>query len=231
MLLVAIEDLVAGLAGDAELAGEIGHGFALEQAGHEAQALFHHRTLLPGHLHLPPKSGKCYPCVRYDLSPMSRVAHPQTAGVRAHPRVDFAAFLDDIAAQSARRRAERLRKLRRPWPDGPELLKEIRDVRCHQDRRQAISCGGRRGPDDREDRRRCRRRRWSSPTCLCWAGGDRPSSARRLYQAPRSWRRLSSRAARRKVIAFKKRRRKNSRRKRGHRQQQTVVRIKEIIGA
>lgn len=34
-----------------------------------------------------------------------------------------------------------------------------------------------------------------------------------------------------KVIAFKKRRRKNSRRKRGHRQHQTVVRIKEIIGA
>ena len=34
-----------------------------------------------------------------------------------------------------------------------------------------------------------------------------------------------------KVIAFKKRRRKNSRRKRGHRQHQTMVRIKEIIGA
>jgi large subunit ribosomal protein L21 len=34
-----------------------------------------------------------------------------------------------------------------------------------------------------------------------------------------------------KIIAFKKRRRKNSRRKRGHRQHQTVVRIKEIVGA
>ena len=34
-----------------------------------------------------------------------------------------------------------------------------------------------------------------------------------------------------KVIAFKKRRRKNSRRKRGHRQHQTVLRIKEIVGA
>ena len=34
-----------------------------------------------------------------------------------------------------------------------------------------------------------------------------------------------------KVIAFKKRRRKYSRRKRGHRQHQTVVRIKEIVGA
>jgi len=77
VLPVAIEDLVAGLAGDAELAGEVGHGFALQQAGHEAQAFFHHRTLLPGHLHLPPAAAreKCYPCVRYDLSPMSRVAH------------------------------------------------------------------------------------------------------------------------------------------------------------
>jgi large subunit ribosomal protein L21 len=35
----------------------------------------------------------------------------------------------------------------------------------------------------------------------------------------------------RKVIAFKKRRRKNSRRKRGHRQHQTLIRIKEIVGA
>jgi hypothetical protein len=35
MLLVAIEDLVAGLAGDAELAGEVAHGFTFEQAGHE----------------------------------------------------------------------------------------------------------------------------------------------------------------------------------------------------
>src|SRR5262249_9630523 len=34
-----------------------------------------------------------------------------------------------------------------------------------------------------------------------------------------------------KVIAFKKRRRKNSRRKRGHRQEQTIVRIKDIVGA
>jgi large subunit ribosomal protein L21 len=34
-----------------------------------------------------------------------------------------------------------------------------------------------------------------------------------------------------KVIAFKKRRRKNSRRKRGHRQHQTIVRIREIVGA
>src|SRR5262245_22833336 len=58
------------LGGDAHIAV-----LTLEQASHEAQTFFHRRTLLPGHLHLLPKSGKCYPCVRYDLSPMSRVAH------------------------------------------------------------------------------------------------------------------------------------------------------------
>jgi hypothetical protein len=25
--------------------------------------------------HLPPKGGKCYPCVRYEVSPMSQAAH------------------------------------------------------------------------------------------------------------------------------------------------------------
>ena len=34
-----------------------------------------------------------------------------------------------------------------------------------------------------------------------------------------------------KIIIFKKKRRQNYRRKRGHRQHQTVVRIKEIVGA
>ena len=77
VLLVAIEDIVSGLARDAELAAQVGHCLALQQAGDEAQALFHGRTLLPGHPYLPPAaaSEKCYPCVRYEVSPMSRVAH------------------------------------------------------------------------------------------------------------------------------------------------------------
>jgi hypothetical protein len=72
--LISIEDLVAGLARDAELPTDIGHRFAVEQFRHEPQALVHQRTLLPRHRHLPPRSGKCYPCVRYDVSPMSRAA-------------------------------------------------------------------------------------------------------------------------------------------------------------
>jgi len=74
MLLVPHEDLVAGLAGDAKLPAHIGHRFAVEQLDDKSQALVHHRTLLPRHRHLPRKSGKCYPCVRYEVSPMSRVA-------------------------------------------------------------------------------------------------------------------------------------------------------------
>jgi hypothetical protein len=31
-------------------------------------------ALLPRHPHLPPKGEKCYPCVRCETSPMSRVA-------------------------------------------------------------------------------------------------------------------------------------------------------------
>jgi hypothetical protein len=42
------------------------------------QALLHHRTRFPRHQHLPPTKGeKCYPCVRYEVSPMSRAAHPR----------------------------------------------------------------------------------------------------------------------------------------------------------
>src|SRR4029077_2545629 len=74
VLLVSGEDLVAGLSRDAEDATEITHRLAVQQVGDEPQALVHDRTLLPGHPHLPPSGGTCYPCVRYDLSPMSRAA-------------------------------------------------------------------------------------------------------------------------------------------------------------
>src|SRR6478609_788908 len=74
VLLVSGEDLVAGFSRDAEGATEITHRLAVQQVGDEPQALVHDRTLLPGHPHLPPSGGTCYPCVRYDLSPMSRAA-------------------------------------------------------------------------------------------------------------------------------------------------------------
>jgi hypothetical protein len=76
VLLVTIENLVAGLAGYAEIPAHVRHGLAVQQAGHKAKALFHHRTRFPRHQHLPPENGeKCYPCVRYGMSPMSQAAH------------------------------------------------------------------------------------------------------------------------------------------------------------
>src|ERR1700690_4096255 len=77
MLPVAIEDLVAGLARDPELPTQMAHLLAFQQANHETQALVHHRTRFPRHRHLPPAiaGGRCYPCVRYKTSPMSRVGH------------------------------------------------------------------------------------------------------------------------------------------------------------
>jgi hypothetical protein len=72
VLLVAIENLVPGLAGDTELPADLGHSLPIQKPGDKAQAFFHHRTRFPRHPHLPQnKSGKCNPCVRYVLSPMS----------------------------------------------------------------------------------------------------------------------------------------------------------------
>jgi hypothetical protein len=52
MLLVAIENLVAGLAGYAELPADVGHRLPIQQAGNKTQAFFHHRTRFPRHPHL-----------------------------------------------------------------------------------------------------------------------------------------------------------------------------------
>src|SRR6202022_4913684 len=75
VFLVALENLVAGLGRNAERATDLAHRFAVQQPSDEPQALVHHRTLLPRHPRLPRKGERCYPCVRYDLSPMSRAAH------------------------------------------------------------------------------------------------------------------------------------------------------------
>jgi hypothetical protein len=48
-LLVAAEDLVAGLARDAELPAEGRHGLTVEAAGDETKTLVFHVTLLPRH--------------------------------------------------------------------------------------------------------------------------------------------------------------------------------------
>src|SRR6266705_3121956 len=70
-LLIAIEYLVAGFAGDAKLPTEFRHWLAGEPASHKLQSFIHYRTLLPRHSLLP-KKGKsvtyvsgtiCYLCL------------------------------------------------------------------------------------------------------------------------------------------------------------------------
>src|SRR5689334_7976139 len=75
MFLVAIENLVAGFPGYSEIPAHVRHRLAVQQASDKPQALLHDRTRFPRHQHLPPKGEKCYPCVRYEVSPMSRVGH------------------------------------------------------------------------------------------------------------------------------------------------------------
>ncbi len=71
---------VAGLARDAELTAYIRHRLAIMQMGDKAQAFFHNRTLFLWAPHLPPENGKkCIPCVRYEMSPISRAAQALAA--------------------------------------------------------------------------------------------------------------------------------------------------------
>src|SRR5215813_5012486 len=58
VLVVAIEDLVAGLAGYAEIPTDLCHGFPIQKPGNETKAFFHHRTLFPRHHTLRPKKAK-----------------------------------------------------------------------------------------------------------------------------------------------------------------------------
>src|SRR5438270_12767193 len=74
MLLIPVENPVAGFARYPELAAKLPEGFAVQNTGDEKKTLFHDRTLFPRHQHLPPESEKCYPCVRYVVSPMSQPA-------------------------------------------------------------------------------------------------------------------------------------------------------------
>src|SRR3546814_2144943 len=65
----------AGLSGYPERPAHLCHALAVQKPSHKPQTFFFHRTLLPRHQHLRPNARKCYPCVRYKTSPMSRVAH------------------------------------------------------------------------------------------------------------------------------------------------------------
>src|SRR5260370_8988742 len=52
--LIAIEDLVAGFAGNSELPAELGHRLAIYLSCHNLQTLLPHRTILPSPPSLPP---------------------------------------------------------------------------------------------------------------------------------------------------------------------------------
>src|SRR5262249_9031645 len=87
--LIALEDLVAGLARNAECATDLAHRFAVQQLSDKPQALVHYRTLLPRHPHLPQKgngvthvSGTiCYLC----LGPLTCLARTGVAAGREPP--------------------------------------------------------------------------------------------------------------------------------------------------
>ena len=73
--LVAIEDLVAGFTGDAELSPRVLPSVR-QLAGGPQTAAFRPSPNTPSKASLPPQMGKKRNlCVRYDLLPMSRVAH------------------------------------------------------------------------------------------------------------------------------------------------------------
>ena len=74
-ILVARVDLVAGLAGNAELPAQASHLLTIQQAGNKAETFVHDLTLLPGHHSLPRKRRKCYPCLQNEVSPFSREGH------------------------------------------------------------------------------------------------------------------------------------------------------------
>src|SRR5215469_795465 len=60
-VLIAVEDLVAGLAGDAKFPAKFSHRLAGKPPRHKLKSLSHHRTLLPRHHFLPKKGKKCTP--------------------------------------------------------------------------------------------------------------------------------------------------------------------------
>src|SRR6266540_4077220 len=70
-ILVALEDLVAGLARNIKLAAQRRHFLAIEQTRYKAKPFVHFVTLLPRHFGLP-KGLKCYLCVRNEVSPLSQ---------------------------------------------------------------------------------------------------------------------------------------------------------------
>ena len=88
-VLVAVEDLVAGLARNPELGAQRRHLLALEQAGDKPESLVHDVTLLPRHAPswwgqsvTHPLGIRCYLSLRKDTSPRKGLCSLTFAGVR-----------------------------------------------------------------------------------------------------------------------------------------------------
>src|SRR5262249_36641 len=78
VFLVAINNLVPVLPPNPAIPPSVPHCLPVPHPGANTQALLHPRTGFPRHKPPPPTKGeKCYPCVRYEVSPMSRAAHPR----------------------------------------------------------------------------------------------------------------------------------------------------------
>lgn len=71
-VIVAVDELVAGLARDSELPADHRHLLAIQKPRYEFETLVHKVALLPRHLCSPRKGWKCNPCLRNELSPISR---------------------------------------------------------------------------------------------------------------------------------------------------------------
>jgi hypothetical protein len=74
-VIVTPQDLVAGLARDAELPAQPGHLVAVQQPRHKLQPFIHLVTLLPRHFALLAKGQKCNLCRRNILRPRSQEGH------------------------------------------------------------------------------------------------------------------------------------------------------------
>lgn len=64
--------------------------FLMRSKGEACEAHTHLRTRFPRHDTLRPRDEKCYPCLRYDLSPMCRVAQSIATLHRPAPRPGLA---------------------------------------------------------------------------------------------------------------------------------------------
>src|SRR4029078_2279049 len=81
-VVIAADDLVTGLARDAEFAAQRRYLLAIQNPRTEFETLVHAVALLPRHLRSPRKGQKCNPCLRYELSPLSREGHSAAQHVR-----------------------------------------------------------------------------------------------------------------------------------------------------